>query len=55
MAKLRLELRENAGSDSRPRWLMVHSIVITEDMSEQMLTDTLEILQRRINSFYGRV
>jgi len=55
MGKLRLELRENAGTDSRPRWLMVHSVVITEDMTEQMLTDTLEILQKRINSHYGRV
>lgn len=49
MQKLRIILQFNAGDDDRPRWLMLHSTVITEDTTPEILADTLESLEHRVN------
>lgn len=48
MQKLRIVLAVNAGDDSRPRWLMLHSSVFTESTTPEILADTLESLRLRI-------
>lgn len=50
MQKLRIVLQVNAGDDFRPRWLMLHSSVFTEDTTPEILADTLESLRLRISS-----
>jgi hypothetical protein len=53
MQKLRIILQTNAGEDERPRWLMLHSSVFTDDTTPEILADTLESLGLRITNAMG--
>jgi hypothetical protein len=46
--KYRILLQINAGTDDRPRWLMLDNSVITEHTTLIMMSDILENLRKRL-------
>jgi hypothetical protein len=46
--KYRIILQINAGTDDRPRWLMLDNSVITEHTTLIMMSDILENLRKRL-------
>jgi hypothetical protein len=55
MQKIQIVIRRYDENDTEPKWRTMHSAIIDEDFTPIMVSDTMEVIETRVNAALGRI